>query len=89
MKSIPVKFERLDEPNIYGYGFEREDGLQVEVVQCYEHQWNVFITRPDPDPLKPRVVARSVEEYRMAGDGYVSRMEAFRIARSLSTTGAR
>lgn len=72
-----IKFERLDEPNIYGYVAYREDGLSVEVVQCYSDQWNVFLTRDS------HVVARSVAEYRACGDGYMNRFEAFKVARAL------
>lgn len=72
-----IKLERMDEPNIYGYCATREDGIQVEVVQCYENQWNVFLTR------ESHVVARSVAEYRICQNGYLTRREAFKLAQTL------
>jgi hypothetical protein len=70
-------FEAIDLPNLYGYQATRPDGITVEVVRCYENEWNVFLTDGG------RVVARSVEEYRRCRDGYVPRKEAFAIARDL------
>ena len=71
------QFERLTEPNIYGYVARRADGLSVEVVRCYSQQWNLFLTRAG------YVVARSLREYRECRDGYLSRKRAFAIAREL------
>ena len=34
-----TKFERFDEPCLYGYGAYRDDGIRVEVVRCYEAEW--------------------------------------------------
>jgi len=67
----------MREPHIHGFAAERADGIRVEVVRCYEGDWNVFLTR------NGSVVARAVSEYRACGNGYVSRTEAFKIARSL------
>ena len=68
---------------MFGYVATRDDGINVEVVRCYESEWNIFLTRPNSDPNAPRVVARSVEEYRACKDGYVSKADAMRIARTL------
>lgn len=60
-----------------GYVALRADGIRVEVVQCYAGQWNVFLIAHD------RVVARSVEEYRLCANGYVSFQTALKIAKTL------
>lgn len=77
MAKQAIKFEPMPDPYIYGYETQSDSGLRIEVVRCYEHEWNVFLTRDG------HVVARSIEEYRMCKDGYLSRVEAFRVARSL------
>lgn len=76
-----IKFERMDEPNIYGYCTQRPDDIQVEVVQIdsCNGAWNVFLTKDGT------VIARSVAEYRQCKDGYLSRFDAFKIARSLAS----
>ena len=58
-----TKFERLDEPYLYGYGAYRDDGIRVEVVRCYEGEWSVFLTR------NSEVCARSIEEHQLFGNG--------------------
>jgi hypothetical protein len=42
MKS-KLTFNRIDRPYLNGFECERPDGLNVEVVQCYEGSWDVFI----------------------------------------------
>lgn len=74
-----TQFARMSEPNIYGYETESAHGFTIEVVRCYENDWNVFLT------VGGHVVARSVDEYRKCGNGYVSRFEAFAIARALAS----
>lgn len=74
-------FTRMDEPYVYGYETERDNGLTVEIVRCYEGEWNVFLTRDKT------VVARSIAEYRECGNGFVSKTRAFEIARELSAKG--
>lgn len=76
-----IKFERMDDPYIYGYETQSPDGLRVEVVHCYENDWNVFLTRDG------HVVARSVREYRLCDNGYVDRKTAFEVARELAACG--
>ena len=74
---MTTKFTLMNRPYIYGYEAEREDGITVEVVRCYQGEWTIFLTR------EGSVVARSIAEYRQCRDGYVSKDAAMRIAREL------
>jgi hypothetical protein len=70
-------FFPISEPYYRGYGLMRPDGIRIDVIQCYENEWTIFMT------LNGNVVARSIEEYRLHGNGNMPKVEAFRIARTL------
>ncbi len=71
------RFKPITQPYIHGWVAHRDDGVDVEVVRCYESQWNVFLTRGGV------LVARSIEEYHKVGNGYLPFHEARRIAKTL------
>jgi hypothetical protein len=80
MKVTNNDFRPIDYGNgyIHGVYFQRADGINVEVVRCYANDWNVFLTR------NGNVVARSIDEYRRCGNGYLRYTSAMKIARLLA-----
>lgn len=70
-------FELMEQPNIHGYSAQTPSGLDVEVVQCYEGQWDLFITRGGD------VVACSIDAYRQWQHGYAPKPQVMAVARTL------
>lgn len=70
-------FSRIDKPNMYGWTATTDSGLELEVVQCYEGQWDLFITR------NGSVVACSIEAYRQWGHGYTPKAQVMQVAKKL------
>lgn len=92
MESYPsiedrAPFGRIPDSRLNGYHGQMPNGLWAEAVCAYsaDDMWCVFIT--DGPKVESTVVACSIEAHRLESpNGYVSRVEAMRIAKSLCTT---
>lgn len=75
---MSAKFTPIEQAYVYGVeAWSDSLRLVVEVVRCYDGEWNVFLTDHG------HVIARSIAEYRECANGYTDRATAMRIARGL------
>jgi hypothetical protein len=70
-------FKPMTEPYVCGYSATRDDGFTVEVIRCYAGRWNVFLT------MNGMVTARSIDAYKLYGNGYTTKRQATRLAKQL------